>query len=93
MVKSKRQPADFDIVAQVAVTKPDPVPTMTPATLPAYPQSAQEKQQQFGQWLTSNEAQNDLMNRVYAFLTKKTDGVLTVLTAPKIGKTWGIWCP
>ncbi|QEA47736.1 DNA polymerase III subunit epsilon [Leuconostoc lactis] len=93
VVKSKRQLADFDIVAQVAVTKPDPVPPMAPATLPAYPQSSQEKQQQFGQWLTSNEAQNDLMNRVYAFLTKKTDGVLTVLTAPKIGKTLGYLVP
>lgn len=93
VVKSKRQQSDFDIVTQVAVTKPASVPPVGPVTLPSYPQTSQEKQRQFGQWLTPNEAQNNLMNRVYAFLTKKTDGVLTVLTAPKIGKTLGYLVP
>jgi len=60
---------------------------------PKYPTSTQEKAYIFGHWLTANDAQNSLMNRVNEFVVKRSDGILTVLTAPKIGKTLGYLMP
>lgn len=92
-VKPKGQRDDLEIISQVAITKPELVNHPKPTHLPAYPKTAQEKMQQFGHWLTPNTAQNELMNRIQAFMTKKTNGVLTLLTAPKIGKTLGYLLP
>lgn len=92
-IKSKGQRDDLTVVAQVAVTKPESETLSSQTKIPPYPKTAQEKMRQFGQWLTPNDAQNELMNRVYTFMTKKTAGVLTLLTAPKVGKTLGYLLP
>lgn len=52
-----------------------------------YPVSVAEKRSLFGEWLSQNEAQEFLMDRTHRFLTKRSDGLLTVLTAPRMGKT------
>ncbi|MGX7051390.1 exonuclease domain-containing protein [Leuconostoc palmae] len=59
----------------------------------AYPSSVQDKHKQFGQWLTLSDAQNHLMNRIHLFISKRSNGVLTLLTTPKIGKTLGYIMP
>lgn len=93
LIKAKSKRSDIEFFSQLAVKKPTPVIESGPQKLPVYPTTAQDKAAQFGHWLTPKEAQNELMNRVNVFISKRADGILTMLTAPKIGKTLGYLVP
>ena len=93
LVKVKHQGHDLDIMDKIALTKPLIQSSPENQKIPDYPATSENKRQLFGHWLTANDAQNNLMNRVNAFIAKRHDGVLTVLTAPRIGKTLGYLVP
>ncbi|MEX0380563.1 exonuclease domain-containing protein [Leuconostoc sp. MS02] len=93
LVKTSGQREDVKLSGNIAVKQPVQAVQSSNQKLPDYPTSAQEKKQLFGQWLTQNDAQNSLMNRVNEFVAKRSDGILTILTAPKIGKTLGYLVP
>ena len=93
IIKTHTQNEKVNIVGNLAfkeIVQPNVVHMQN---LPAYPMTAGEKIKLFGHWLTANDAQNNLMNRVNSFLAKRSDGILTILTAPKIGKTLGYLVP
>ena len=86
---------NFGTVEQVAV-----LTTTTEQTIHSsksaqvdYPETSDEKTKLFGQWLTTNVAQNSLMDRANQFLNKRTDGLLTILTGPRVGKTLAYLVP
>ncbi|CAM3126802.1 exonuclease domain-containing protein [Leuconostoc rapi] len=93
LVKTKNQGHNLDIVDKVALTKPSVQSSPKNQKIPNYPATPEDKRKLFGRWLTANDAQNNLMNRVNVFIAKRSDGVLTVLTAPRIGKTLGYLVP
>lgn len=94
LVHSKNK-QNFGTVEQVAV-----LTTTTEQTIHSsksvqvdYPETSDEKTKLFGQWLTTNVAQNSLMDRANQFLDKRTDGLLTILTGPRVGKTLAYLVP
>lgn len=93
LIKTKNKRSDLEIVDGMFIKKKILVANVENQKLPQYPTSVHQKFQLFGRWLTPNEAQNELMNRVNQFISKRSDGILTVLTAPKIGKTLGYLVP
>jgi len=94
LIKAKGQREDIKLLKNVAIRQPlQATVSSSQQNFPNYPTSTQEKAYVFGHWLTANDAQNSLMNRVNEFIVKRSDGILTVLTAPKIGKTLGYLVP
>lgn len=94
LIKTNGQRKDIRLLKNVAIRQPmQATISSNQPNLPKYPIATQDKADIFGHWLTSNDAQNSLMNRVNEFIVKRADGILTVLTAPKIGKTLGYLVP
>lgn len=93
VVKTKNQDHNLDIINKIALTKPLVQVSSKNNKSPKYPHTPEDKRRLFGRWMTEIEAQNNLMNRVNTFISKRHDGVLTVLTAPRIGKTVGYLVP
>ncbi|MBZ6008101.1 DNA polymerase III subunit epsilon [Leuconostoc gelidum subsp. aenigmaticum] len=94
LIQAKGQREDIKLSKNIAIRKPlQATISSSQQNYPKYPTSTQEKAHIFGHWLTANDAQNSLMNRVNEFIVKRSDGILTVLTAPKIGKTLGYLVP